>query len=455
MSSTSSSSAAVVRPLWVDAVTPIDRRRLDGRVDADVVVVGAGFTGLWTAYYLLQRDPSLRVVMLEAQRVGDGASGRNGGWCSALLPMGLDAIAAASSHDDAVRLRRAMIDTVAEVGRVCEHESIDCHFAHSGTIEISRNPVQLARARAAVEHGCTYGATDHDLRFLEADEMASIVRATKALGGTFTPHCATVQPALLVHGLARTVEQLGATIYEHSTVTSIEPGRVQTLTGSVVAEVVVRATEAFSPSIPQFRRSVVPIYSLMVATEPLTESMWDEIGLEQRPTFCDGRNMVIYGQRTSDGRLAFGGRGAPYHFRSRTTPAHSDVPQVHAALERTLHDLFPVLDGARITHRWGGAVAAARDWWCSASFDRNTGLASGGGYVGDGVGTSNLIGGHRSDLVSLPFVQHHSRRWEPEPLRWLGINSMVHLTASVDRHEERTGHPATRRSALLSRLTGH
>jgi glycine/D-amino acid oxidase-like deaminating enzyme len=201
----------------------------------------------------------------------------------------------------------------------------------------------------------------------------------------------------------------------------------------------------------------------MVATEPLAESMWDEIGLEQRPTFCDGRNMVIYGQRTRDGRLAFGGRGAPYHFASRTAPRFADAPHVHTAIWETLRDLFPAVGGAAITHRWGGAVAAARDWWCSADFDRRTGLASGGGYVGDGVGTANLLGrtladlisGAESDLVSLPVVRHRSRRWEPEPLRWLGINSMVHLTASVDRHEQRSGRSATRRSALLSRLTGH
>jgi glycine/D-amino acid oxidase-like deaminating enzyme len=201
----------------------------------------------------------------------------------------------------------------------------------------------------------------------------------------------------------------------------------------------------------------------MIATEPLPAAIWHDIGLHDRPTFCDGRNMVIYGQRTSDGRIAFGGRGAPYHFGSRTAAAFADVPAVHRTLERTLHDLFPAVEGAAITHRWGGAVAAARDWWCSADFDRRTGLASGGGYVGDGVGTANLLGrtladlisGAESDLVSLPVVRHRSRRWEPEPLRWLGINSMVHLTASVDRHEQRSGRSATRRSALLSRLTGH
>jgi glycine/D-amino acid oxidase-like deaminating enzyme len=201
----------------------------------------------------------------------------------------------------------------------------------------------------------------------------------------------------------------------------------------------------------------------MVATEPLPASFWDGVGLRERATFSDGRHMIIYGQRTADGRLAFGGRGAPYHFGSKVRPEYDRNDTVKALLHETLRELFPSLGDAAITHQWGGAVAAARDWWCSASFDPATGMASAGAYVGDGVGTTNLSGRTLADLItrepseltSLPWVGHRSKQWEPEPLRWIGINAMVRLPISADAHEAKTGTRPKIREALIERLTGH
>lgn len=279
----------------------------------------------------------------------------------------------------------------------------------------------------------------------------------------FTPFCAAIHPARLARGLGRAVERRGATIFEHSAALTIEPHRVTTGAGVVRADVVVRATEAFTPTLPGHARTVVPIYSLMIATEPLPDAFWHEVGLRDRETFNDGRRMIIYGQRTQDGRLAFGGRGAPYHFGSRIDPRFDRHDKVHESLHETLRDLFPTLGDAAITHRWGGAVAAARDWWCAADYDPSTGLASAGAYVGDGVGTTNLAGRTLADLIqdepsdisALPWVGHRSRRWEPEPLRWIGINSMVRLPMSADAKEDRTGRPASLRNAVVHRLTGH
>ena len=233
--------------------------------------------------------------------------------------------------------------------------------------------------------------------------------------------------------------------------------------GTVKADVVVRATEAFSGSIKGNARRLAPIYSLMVATEPLSEAFWHDAGLHERQTFNDGRQMIVYGQRTADNRFAFGGRGTPYHFGSRIDPAFDRDENVKALLRSTLQEMFPSLGDAAITHHWGGAVAAARDWWCTAEFDRATGLASAGAYVGDGVGTTNLSGrtladliqGEASDLTTMPWIGHRARKWEPEPLRWVGINTMVKLPISADRHEERTGRPAKWREAVVHRLTGH
>jgi glycine/D-amino acid oxidase-like deaminating enzyme len=245
-------------------------------------------------------------------------------------------------------------------------------------------------------------------------------------------------------------------------VAAIEPGIVRSAHGTVRAEYIVRATEGYTPSLSGHARTLAPVYSLMLATEPLSEDIWEHIGLTDRPTFADGRHLVIYGQRTSDGRLAFGGRGAPYFFGSRITPEQDRNPDVHAALWEVLTDLFPAVSGAAVTHTWGGPLGIPRDWWASCGLDQETGLAWSGGYVGDGVGTSNLGGrtladlilGHDSDLTTLPWVNHRSRRWEPEPFRWLGTNVGLRVMTSADDVELRTGRPS-RRATIFSRLMGH
>ncbi|MFP5218857.1 MAG: NAD(P)/FAD-dependent oxidoreductase [Actinomycetes bacterium] len=457
-------SSVEVPGLWWDALDrPVSPRApLPGDRGVDVAVVGAGYTGLWTAYYLRRADPSLRVAVLEARTAGFGASGRNGGWCSALFAAGRAAVARASSRAAVQALDRAMRDTVDEVGRVCAAEGIDADYAKGGTLSVATRPAHVERLRAAVADEQSWGATDDDVRWLSAAEAAEALRPTPCLGAAYTPHCAAVQPAKLARGLADVVERAGVEIFEQTTARRIAPGRVETDRGTVRADVVVRATEAYTPRLPGHRRTAAPLYSLMVATEPLPPSFWDDVGWRRRETFTDGRHLLVYAQRTADDRIAFGGRGAPYHFGSSVRPEHDVEPAVFADLEHTLRSLFPSLGGARVTHRWGGPLAAPRDWFSSVGLDRATGLGWAGGYVGDGVATSNLAGrtladlvrGVDSDLVRLPWVQHRSRRWEPEPLRWLGVNAMLRLMASADRVEGRTGRPA-RRAALAARMTGH
>lgn len=437
------------------------RTALPGDREADVAIVGAGFTGLWTAYYLLRTDPGLRVVVLEAEQAGFGASGRNGGWCSALFPASAAKLAAlpGSSKAAAMALLAAMHDSVDEVGRVAVAEGIDCDYAKGGTVVLARTKVQLARARAEVAEAREWG--DEDLRLLDPAETGSFVNAENVLGATYTPWCSAIHPLKLVRGLASAVERLGATIHEHTPVTAIEPGRAVTTHGTVRADVVIRATEGFTPRLPGWRRAVVPVYSLMIATEPLDDAVWDRIGLAARPTFSDHRHLIIYGQRTADGRLAFGGRGAPYHFRSRVLPAYDEVPRVFSALRRTLEELFPAVRGAAITHAWGGPLGITRDWCASAGLDRRTGIGYAGGYVGDGVSTTNLAGRTLADLVldrdteltALPWVGHTSRNWEPEPLRWLGINAGLRAMTLADTEERVTGRES-RIARLMAPLVG-
>jgi glycine/D-amino acid oxidase-like deaminating enzyme len=443
-----------------DHFTP--RPALDGDLDVDVAVVGAGFTGLWTAYYLRRLDPSIRVAVLEREVAGFGASGRNGGWCSALFPAEPATVARRYGRPAAVAMHRAMIDTVDEVGRVAAAEGIDCHYAKGGTIMLARTPVQLARATADVAGAREFGSDPEDLVLLSADEARARVGATKVLGGTFTPHCAAIHPGRLVRGLGRAVVGLGVALYEQTPVTAVRAGLAKTTGGWVKAEYVIRATEGYTPGLPGYRRAVAPVYSLMIATEPLPDEFWAAAGLAGRETFGDYRHLIIYGQRTADNRFAFGGRGAPYHFGSAVKPEFDRDPAVFAELQRVLRELFPAVADAAVTHRWGGPLGIPRDWFASVGLDRATGLGWAGGYVGDGVGTTNLAGrtladlvlGRDSELVRLPWVGHRSRRWEPEPLRWLGINAGLRMMTAADHEETRTDRPS-RRAALVNRLLGH
>jgi glycine/D-amino acid oxidase-like deaminating enzyme len=332
------------RSLWLDQLEGrVDPRPgLAGDVDVDVAVVGAGYSGLWTAYSLLRADPTLRVVVIEREMVGFGASGRNGGWCVGELAGGLEGAVAASGRDAGIRMTTAIMDTVDEVGRVVAAEGIDCGFAKGGVVRLARTQPQLARQAHEVggyrEHG--FGADV--LRPLDADEAAGRLGATGVLGGLLYGPAARVQPARLARGLADAVERLGATIYEHTAATQIvpraatSPAHVLTNRGTIRAEVVVRATEAYTRDLEGLRRELVPLYSLMVATAPLDESVWDQIGLRHAETFADDRRMVIYGQRTTDGRIAFGGRGAPYRFGSAIEPATESSSLIHERIVATL-----------------------------------------------------------------------------------------------------------------------
>lgn len=425
--------------LWFETAggSTAPRSPLPGDLDVDVAIVGAGYTGLWTAFYLRQAEPSLRIAIIEAEQAGFGASGRNGGWCSGLLPISLPKLSRRHGRSAAIAFQQAMNATVDEVGRVVTAEGIDCDWHKGGSLTLARSPRQLAQARAHVAQDAAYG---FELELLDAAEAGARCGATAVHGATYTPHCAAVHPLRLVRGLAEAVERLGVPIFEGTRAMEISEGRVRTAVGTVRAEIVVRATEGYTPSLPGYRRTLVPLYSLMIATEPLPAAFWAGAGLAQRETFGDHRKLLIYGQRTADDRLAFGGRGAPYHFGSAVRPEFDLEPRVHAALRHTLVELFPQLADVTVTHAWGGPLALHRDWHPSVGLEPATGLAWAGGYVGDGVAASNLAGRTLADLITkreteltaLPWVNHRSRRWEPEPLRWLGINAGLRTVVALD-----------------------
>ena len=453
--------------LWFDTLPPgdleVQRPPLSDVVEADVAIVGGGLTGLWSAYYLAQADPSLRVVVLEAEVVGFGASGRNGGWCSGLLPLGLDDLAAEAGRDGAIAMLRAAQDTVDEVGRVCAAEGIDAQFTKGGYVRFATTPLQVRRLHEALAEERAWGQTEEDIRWLDRDASRARIGADGVFGALWTPHCAAVNPARMVRGLACVVERLGVIVHEHSRVVSMTSHEVRTEAGVVHARTVVRATEGYTTQLPGQRRSLLPMSSMVIATEPLPASFWDEVGWRSRDTFNDDRRFLVYAQRTADDRIVIGGRGAPYRFGSRITAASDGIASVHDNIRLSLLSFFPQLADAEITHRWGGTLGVPRDWWPSVTRDPASGVITAGGYAGDGVALTNLAGrtvaalvtDAGSPLLNLPWVGHRSPASEPEPLRWVGINAGMRLARSIDARELVSGRPARRRDALMRRLTGH
>ncbi|MFJ9541650.1 NAD(P)/FAD-dependent oxidoreductase [Streptomyces sp. NPDC101225] len=459
----SSSAKSVVNggiSFWyADDGLPAVRRPLAGDAAADVVIVGGGYTGLWTAYYLKRAAPFLRITVLEQKFCGYGASGRNGGWLYNGIA-GRDRYAGLHGHEAAVRLQQAMNDTVDEVVRVTAEEGIEADVHQGGVLEVATTPAQLARLKAFHEHELSYGEKDREL--YGAAEAAERIRVAGAVGASWTPHGARLHPVKLVKGLAAVVEALGVTIHESTPVTEIRPKHAVTPYGTVRAPYVLRCTEGFTAGLKGLRRTWLPMNSSMIATEPLTDEQWESVGWEGRETLGDMAHAYMYAQRTADGRIALGGRGAPYRFGSRTDNDGRTQEATARELREILVRFFPSLAGVRIAHAWSGVLGVPRDWCATVTLDRTTGLGWAGGYVGSGVATAHLAArtltdlvrldsgqGGRTDLTALPWVGHKVRKWEPEPLRWLGVHGMYATYRAADQRERRT-HSA--RSSKLARF---
>jgi glycine/D-amino acid oxidase-like deaminating enzyme len=431
------------------------REPLPGPLEADVAIVGAGYTGLWTAYYLKRARPQLRIVMLEVQRSGFGASGRNGGWVTGFFSGPARAYGRGAGHAGFIELQRAMFETVDEIARVLDEQRIDADLVKGGHLAVALDSAQALRLRVRASHLRELGVGREDLRELSGDELQQRVRVAGAQLALFSPHAARVHPAKLVAGLGAAVERLGVTIYEQTAVREIRAGEARTALGNVRARWVVRATEGYTASLRGMRRALAPMNSSMIVTEPLAASVWEEIGWRGEEVLDDAAHVFVYLQRTADGRIAIGGRGVPYRFGSRTDGEGDTARATVDSLRGKLQSMFPALAGVQIDHAWSGVLGVARDWCPSIGADAHTGLAWAGGYVGEGVAAANLAGrtlsdllvdprsvGERSALTGLPWVGRRPRRWEPEPLRWGAIRGVYSLYRQADRVERRSGRPS-------------
>ncbi len=431
---------------WHQLGLPTPADPLTGDVRCDVAIVGGGLTGLWTAYYLREADPTLDIRILEAEFAGFGASGRNGGWLSSELPGSARAYAGAAGEEGVERLRAALRTTVDEVIDVADRQGIEADIVRSGVLTVARSQAQAQRLAGE----------------LSADQVAERIRVAGTVSGHFDPDCARVNPARLVSGVARVVRERGVRIHEDTRVVKIGPGTVLTERGTVRAPVVLRCLEGFTAGLAGHRREWLPMNSAIVATAPLTQAQWREIGWSGEELLGDEAHAYCYAQRTADGRIAMGGRGVPYRFGSRTDVDGRTQDWTIESLRSTVVSLFPSLAGVDLDHAWCGVLGVPRDWSASVSFDLATGLGHAGGYVGSGLTATNLAGrtlrdlvlGHDTTLVRLPWTQHRVRRWEPEPLRWAGVHALYRLYRAADRREDAGLARTSRVARVADRVAG-
>ena len=430
----------------------VPRKGLNGSTEVDVAILGGGYTGLWTAYYLLRQNPDLRVAVLEKEIVGFGASGRNGGWCSSKFPVTPHMLEHRYGTQAARNLMLAMNDAVNEIARFCSEEQIDAHFHKGGILTLARGAQQLPAIREAYAGYERLGLSDQ-YRLLSAAEANDRVRVTRVEGALYASENASVHPGRLIRGLARAVERRGGVVYEQTEVLDFETGKTRRLftrAGEIVTrKALVLAGEAYLSRLRKLHRAVLPVYSLISLTGPLTAEQWSRIGWHNRESLASAKLTVDYLTRTADGRILFGSRGAPYRFASQISDQQDRHLETHSRIQRTVVEWFPVLRGVAFTHNWGGPVGMPRDWMPMASFDPATRIASARGYTGQGVSTTNLTGrilaelilGKKTELSSLPIAQRTSPKWEPEPLRWLAVRYAQNAFLRIDNAVEEGRRP--------------
>jgi glycine/D-amino acid oxidase-like deaminating enzyme len=415
---------------WLDEAGPIEPlAALEGENEADFVVVGGGFTGLWAAWWLLEEDPAVRVALLEAETCAAGPSGRNGGFVNSMW-FNVPAMSARFGDRGAVAVARVARDAVHEIGRWCEREGVEAWYRAGGYLQVSTTPAHDRAweqfARAAVEHGEPQACVS-----LAADEVRRRCDSPLFRGGALYPDAATIQPARLALGLRRRLTERGAWLHERSRVLGVDVSgsgvRVRTARGRLTARSAVLALGAGSSVVPPLRRRLTVTSSHIVLTEPVPDVL-EEIGWTGGESITDSRALIHYFRTTPDGRIAFGWGGGRVAAGARVRGRAELDPAAVAEVERQLVRFFPQLARRRIEHAWGGPIDV------SPTHIPLFGSFAGGrlhyafGYTGNGVGPSQFIGRalaslalERSDRwTDLPLADQDPARVPPEPLRYFG-----------------------------------
>jgi glycine/D-amino acid oxidase-like deaminating enzyme len=424
--------------LWQKGQSINYRQPLSGSKSFDVAIIGAGFSGLWSAYHLKQLQPELKIAIFEKEYVGFGASGRNGGWASAEYPTSSKRLIKEHGIESYKSLRDAITKSIDEIGQIAKQNNWQIDYAKGGSLVFARNKAQLSRISIEL---------DNEHTFLNKSQTQELINIPSALGAVYTPHCAALNPFELARSLGSYLESIGVEIYEKSAVTKILEKKLEVNGYEITCPISIRATEAFTPRSWMDNRQI-PIYSLMVATEPLSSDVITQIRNNQRATFQEACHLITYAQITGDNRLAIGGRGVRYKLFSRLSERSEIDNRMHSALEHRAKSWFPQISQAKFEYRWGGAVALTRRWQAYLNFNRASGRAEIGGYVGDGVTLSYLVAktlaAQINDLKTqaLPFIDQKIGRWEPEPIRYLAVNAGFKATVAADFEEKVTKRPS-------------
>jgi glycine/D-amino acid oxidase-like deaminating enzyme len=434
---------------WISDIggPPAHRPPLTASIHADVCIVGAGFSGLWTAYYLAKHAPRLKIVILEREFAGFGASGRNGGNMS----IGTWPRNAYATHGTAAAitaLDRLLADTPREIMRIAKEEGIEADFVTGGNLQVATTPEQGVRLKATYRALSERFGSVGDVKLVSRAQVLERVRISDVVGGIVFSLSTRIQPAKLVRGLSDAVERMGIRIYEATEVSALQPRAVFTSAGfRVDADVVVRATEGFTPELPGFHRQLVPLNSAMIVTDIVPDEIMKEIGWEGYETISETSYLFSYCQRTSGNRITLGGRGVPYRFGSKLDKHGATDLRTVTMLHQCVERLFPQLKNVPIAHAWCGPLGTPRDWRARVNYDPSTGFGWLGGYVGGGISPSNLAGrtmadlilGKRSELTALPWINIPAKQWELEPVRWIAIKTMYKLYGIADQIERRGG----------------
>jgi len=434
-----------LKPFWLDDVTHVERPALAGDIEADLVIVGAGYTGLWTAVQAKERDPKRSVVIVEAHTVGWAASGRNGGFCEPSLTHGY-ANGVSRWPDEMDTLERLGTLNIDEIEQTVKRYAMDVNFERNGSLTVAVEPHQMAE----LEGGALEGEPVMDADAIQAKVKSPTYLAAQSDGGD----TALVHPAKLAYELARVATELGVAIYENSPVVGIGAGPVvRTANGAVTAKKVVLATNAFPSLLRRNALMTVPVYDYSLVTEPLTAAQMDSIGWKGREGIADMGNQFHYYRLTPDNRILFGGYDAIYHAGGRIKESYEDRSESYEKLAGHFFTTFPQLEGLKFTHRWGGVIDSCSRFCAFFGVARGGDVAYATGFTGLGVGASrfaaavmlDLLSGEETERTRLQMVKDRPLPFPPEPIAAIGVN-MVRW--SMNRADHNDG----KRNLLLKTL---
>ena len=441
------------KPFWLDRPdSPEPAPPLHRPTTADLAIVGGGYTGLWAAILAKEEDPSRDVLLVEADTIAFGASGRNGGFCDATLTHGLEN-GLARFPDEIDRIEAMGRESFRGLAATVERYGIDCDWITSGEIGVATEPHQVPWLREGAERAAAAGS---DTVFLDRDQVRAKLDSPTFLAGLWKrADCAMVDPARLAWGLARVARDLGVRIHEGTPVIDLASTgsgtaarvRLTTSNGSIDARRVVLGTNGFKPLVRSIRRYVVPVYDYALMTEPLTERQRAEIGWAEREGFADSTNHFHYFRTTDDGRILWGGYDAIYHFANRVHATLEQRDATFSVLAAHFFDTFPQLEGVRFTHRWGGVIDTCSRFSVMFGTALDGKVAYAVGYTGMGVAATrfgartalDLVDGRDTERTRLRLVRSKPVPFPPEPFRWAGIHLTTKALTRADHRQGRRG----------------